>query len=268
MIFRERIRRIAVIFTVLLIVLTISYTNVSAVQITASDNVAVDIPDRYTVIQNSSQSLSDNANFIKTLGHSQGSLQKFMDNNGVLMLAATIDNKSQIQIKNWTTDFSTEAGNLALFADNESALSEAIAAFSLGSDKEIVKSVNHITVNGTLFIAVEKVIKATKNYSCMQYTTITDGQYNSLLYYNFGGEFTENERVEAQTVFNSLTISVKNPVNANSGKSLLNIVLLWVAIGIMTIFIIVVTVSLVREALRRRAERNGGSDKIIRRKMK
>lgn len=241
--------------------------NVSAATVSLSESgITITVPAQFTAVENTRQSISSNSDFIGTLGHSADSIATYMNDAGILLLAATADNTRQIQVKSWDTTFSKEIGSLAFFSDDDDSLNAAVEALVGENDGETVKNISRIAkADGTLYIKIEKLVSAAQDFSYVQYVTIIDGSYYSLVYYNFGGEFTESQLSEADSIFNSMSIPIKNTINLEDGNNVLNIVLLWAAIVIVSIFAVIIIISLFRDAKRNREE-SGTGEKIKRRK--
>ncbi|MGI6269215.1 MAG: hypothetical protein ACOYKJ_01555 [Candidatus Howiella sp.] len=239
----------------------------SASSVTANNGkISLTLPDKYTTVENTASSIADHADFISTLGHSTDSFTSYLKEAGILLFAATADNTSQVQIKSWSTDFSEKLGNLALFSDDEDSLNQAAESLVTESTGETVIGISRVAKSdGTLSLRIEKLVSAERDFSYLQYVTILDGRYYALVYYNFGGAFTEIQRNEAESLFASLSIAQKNTVSI-SGNHALGTVLLWVAIGVLAVFSIILMISLIRDFRLRRIERVKSGDRIQRRK--
>lgn len=241
--------------------------SVSAASVTTGDGrISLTLPDKYTAVENTADSIADHADFISTLGHSTDSFASYLAEAGILLFAATADNTAQVQIKTWSTDFSEKLGNLALFSDDEDSLNKTAESLVTENEGESIQDISRIAKpDGTLSLRIEKLVSAERDFSYLQYVTILDGRYYAMVYYNFGGAFTDAQRAEAEELFSSLSIVQKNTVSIGD-ENLLGTVLLWVAIGVLAVFSIILLLSLIRDFRLRRIERARSGERIQRRK--
>lgn len=231
------------------------------------DKISVNIPGNYTYIENTDAGIAENLDFIETLGYSDESFRSYLDSANILAFAATADNTKQVQIKSWTTDFSQQIGNLALFSDDEDSLTKASESLAAEGENETLVSLSRVSrSDGTLFVKIQKLVSTSEPFSYLQYVTIVDGKYYSLVYYNFGGEFTEDQLTEADTIFNSLSIDLDSDITFDSGNSTLNIGIVWAAIAVIAIFSVVLIISLIKDLCSRGKHRRNTIKNTIKRR--
>lgn len=240
----------------------------AALNITMEEaGIGLELPSAFTAVQNTDGDIRANSDFISTLGHSTTSFSVFCDKAGVLIFAATADNQRQVQLSRKTTDFSTEIGELAALAEDAESFNTAMEALvQVGTDETLVGVSQVDTGNGRLFVKIEKLIDATHDYSCMQYITITDGDYYSLIYYNFGGSFTDAQKDEMQDIFSSLTLPGSGYVSDDGRRTDVLIIVVGVLMVIAVLFSLGVAISLVVEIVRRRMSVRAEDEKIKRRR--
>lgn len=235
---------------------------------TDGEKLTLELPDAFTVVTNDGADIRAHADFIKKLGHSTDSFGDFMQEASLLLFAATTDNQRQVQLAKRTTDFSSQIAELAALAQDASAFGTAVEQLVTVGEGETLCGISQIdTGAGRLFIKIEKLIDADVDYSCMQYVTITSGSIYSLSYYNFGGSFTDAQKSEMQTIFESLTLPGVG-FATETGKQ--TDVLIWVVgilMGIAVLFTVGVAISLMIELVRRRANSSHEDVKIKRRRL-
>lgn len=243
--------------------------SVSAAQVTLdAEKVGLEIPDGFTVVQNTQDDIRANAEFIKTLGHSTTSFGDFMQESGLLLFAATADNQRQVQLAAKSTDFSGEIEELAALATDEASLNTAVERLVTVGSGETLCGISQVdTGTGRLFIKIEKLIDASVDYSCMQYVTITSGKVYSLMYYNFGGGFTDAERAEMQAIFESLTLPGAGYQTGDDGRTDILIIVVGVLMVVAVLFAVGVAISLMVELIRRRVDSGAEDVKIKRRRL-
>lgn len=231
--------------------------------------VALTLPDEFTAMTDSSSDLNKNSEFINTLGHSVTSFSLYMQDADMLIFAATADNQRQVQLKCNETEFSRQIEELSYLEDDQNSLDTAVEKLITVGENETQIALSRIrTDDGRIFIKNEKLINTAQSYSCMQYVTVTDGKYYALVYYNFGGEFTDAQRSEMESIFASLTLpgGSKTLIDDNTKTNVMIIIVSVLAVA-AAVFVVILLISLIAELIRRKLNANADDVKIKRRKM-
>ena len=261
-------KRFWFIITAFCIILTSVFSaSAQTVSLTGA-NVSVNLPGAFTAVTNAPADINSHSDFIGTLGHSVSSFAAFLDEADILIFAATADNQRQVQIKSYTTEFSSEIKELSALDGDEESLNTAAERLVTVGGNETLKGISRVkTGDGRLYIKIEKLINASADYSCMQYVTVTGGKYYSMVYYNFGGAFTDEQYSEISSIFESLSIPGASSRDNGEGTGIL-IIVVGVLMAAAVVFTVCAAVSLIVELFRRRSSTDTDDVKIERRRFK
>ena len=233
--------------------------------VSLSDGIQLDVPEDYTVLL--PDRLKDHEEFLNKLGHSSKSFKSYMDERHMLLVAATEDNTRQIQLKSWETDFSRQIEDLsALDAD---ALEQAADALLVREADESLLSWGKAVRGGVTYLkAVTRVTEQQADFCYIQYITVRDGVYYALVFYNFGGEVTQEQEDEADALLSSLVLPAPKGGSFLAGG---NYVVQMVIVGILILAAAVISLLLVLSFIkdiryRRREDSQTVHIKIKRRK--
>ncbi len=134
------------------------------------------------------------------LNMSTDELNAYFNQNGLIYLAVSDDNKSQIKLSVFTDNFSSAAGDISNLSDE--VLSEFVNAVCEDGEN----NADIILNNGRKFICVKNVRKDSGGvYTVTHYITICNSKTFYFAGYN-GGEDTSNEII---TAFKSFSLQEK-----------------------------------------------------------
>ncbi len=181
---------------------------VSASAKTVSQNgIKVTFPSEYIVL--TTENLSDNEDFVESIGHTRDSLKKAMSDGNILFYAANKANTKQIHIKSWTTDFSKRVNNLSELDEKlRDATLESIKKILVEDGNQILFS-NTFTHDNCLYLKLAVHIDAEEPFCYIQYVTVAGGKFYSMVYYNAHGYLSVTEQKDADKVLSTVKINTK-----------------------------------------------------------
>ncbi|MDO4742999.1 MAG: hypothetical protein Q4B04_03050 [bacterium] len=182
--------------------------------------VGLDLPDEYVVITR--DNTDDNIEIIEAIGHSQESLENFMNKNDVYAIGVAQGNTRQIQLKCIKTEFSSEVDSLSNLGEQN--ISE-IGYRLFGSEFKILKQ------GETVYYVNEF---ATENYSGVDYVTIKNGVLCTVVCYGCNS-------AQQQQILENVIFKEKSKVSVASSSTVFEIIiisLLILAVSVAVLFII------------------------------
>lgn len=224
MIFLKLIRRTLSVF--LLVIVLFGAVRVDAV---ANDSYTAKLASDFVVAKNG----DDLTEIATVLGMTEDALEKFIDENGVLFVAADVSNSVQVRLSKHKTEFSTLAGDISLLDDNGvEELADSISSqkgnFSVDSSngREYIKSVRNLSDSGGKYVSV-------------QYTTVMDGYIYQLSVYAAQGSADDT----ADKIFKGLVLY---PQGSEKAVPVLWTVGFAVLIALFTTLFVVALVGLIK----------------------
>jgi len=210
------------------------------------ENLQIDFSDEYTVLTPSN--LNKNSDLIESIGHSVISLKTKMNNDGIVLMAVAEENHQQIQLKSATTTFTSQIVSLSSLSSTQL---DTVAKQIVGNDYEVLYK------NDTVFL---KISTTTSEYSSSQYITVENGKLYTLVYYG-----ADPSRLDA--ILNSMIITKNSSFSFLDGTTILQIVLISVAVVAVIVAIVLIVISFVKD-FKKRNDENDVRDyiKIKRRK--
>ena len=210
------------------------------------ENLQIDFSDEYTVLTPSN--LNKNSDLIESIGHSVISLKTKMNNDGIVLMAVAEENHQQIQLKSATTTFTSQIVSLSSLSSTQL---DTVAKQIVGNDYEVLYK------NDTVFL---KISTTTSEYSSSQYITVENGKLYTLVYYG-----ADPSRLDA--ILNSMIITKNSSFSFLDGTTILQIVLISVAVVAVIVAIVLIIISFVKD-FKKRNDENDVRDyiKIKRRK--
>lgn len=178
----------------------------AAKNVTYSDNdngYSVRLPQGYTVIDR--YNLSDNKDFIEKIGYSVPSFRNKMNQSDIYMYAADEENRHQVQLRIWESDFSEEVGLLSALSDDQLKTALDTMSASLGDSVFLLGS--RVYKKGELAFLVYDV-KAGDSFCYREYLTVVNSDCYALIYYNSSDTFDDAESKQADIILDSLSVSV------------------------------------------------------------
>ncbi|MCI8361309.1 MAG: hypothetical protein HFE86_08255 [Clostridiales bacterium] len=245
-------RQAAVLLTACLLFLLLPVSLSAKTVSLAGDKIGLELDDAYTVL--TADNLKKEKEFLEKLGHSPQSFKTYMAERDMLMVAASADNTKQVQVKALSTSFSEKVEDLSNL-DSDS-FEQAANALLLQNAGDQLLSWSKVTRGDLTFLqSTFQVTDKQAAFCYIQYTTIRDGKYYALVYYNFGGEITESQAQEAAAIFQTLRLPEKKRGSVLAGG---NLILLMVIVGVLIAaaltVITLLVVSFVKDVQARRRE--------------
>lgn len=233
----------------LMLTLTVSAHAANTFEYTNGEyGFSLTLTDEYTVIDRNT--LSKNKDFIEKIGYSVSSFSAKLEQSSIVMYAATQDNSRQVQVKQWTSDFSTEVGALSALSDDRlSTALEVMARPIVGNDNELISSAVGEVGDITYLCYTVRVGQA---FCYTEYVTVAGGKCYSLVYYNSSANFSEEESAERDKFISSLSISDASASSIWGGYSLTVRIVSAALIIAAASFAVYLVITFVRDFKRRR----------------
>jgi hypothetical protein len=244
--------RIAAIMLITVLTAAAFALPVSAVSVKMSDEgFSVEVPDEYTVL--TASNLSKNKDFLTGLGHTSESFRRSMDEADIVMYAATADNRRQMQVKIWTSDFSELTGDLSQLSGEAAEQALASIGGDIGGSGQLLDS-QQIIRGEMRFFRFTVRVDGGLPFCYIQYLTVLNGKFYSLVYYNAESSLTAEQQSEAEAAFNSFTVQKQRSVGIVDGNTLLQIVIGGIVIAAAAALAVYLIVSLYRDIKNRGSE--------------
>lgn len=241
----------AALFLACLLFLTLPCGALAETVSLSDPKVRLEIPDGYTVLL--PDNLKENGEFLDKLGHTAKSFKNYMEERNMLLVAATDDNTRQIQLKTWETNFSREIGDLSSLDSQE--LDRAADTLLAQEADESLLSWGRVTRGGVAYLkSTAKVTEQQADFCYIQYVTVRDGRYFALVYYNFGGELTQEQEAEADALLSSLVLPEKEKSFLAGGNYIVQMVIVGALILAAAVIAVLLVVSFVRDIRYRQRE--------------
>ena len=235
-----------------IILIALSAVSVWAATVDYTDEdygYTISLPEDYTTINRTN--LSSNAEFIERLGYSVKSFRLRMEESNILLYAADKDNRHQIQLKVWESDFSKEVEQLS--TANDEQLSEMLYVMSGQLELED----GRLTDSRVTDVAGQKYLTYTVEvadaFTFVQNVTVVNGKCYALVYYNSSPQLSAEEQSAQQALLNSLKIK-KVSTKAEGGGYYLVIRIICAAVAIVAIVVAVLLISSFVKDIKRRKE--------------
>ena len=226
-------------------------------------NVSITLPDGYVLLN--LETAEDNTDLIESLGYSVSSFKDYLKASGVnsaktLFLGYETQNKSQISVKCWETDFSKKIGDLS-YLDDDSLSKTA---------KELVKtkgaSYKSVQVNGMKLLEIRTNNKDSGgSFGSVQYLTIRNGNFYSVNF-TFVGQLNDANVNTAWNTLSSFNVETNSEKSVWDVNSILVMVVLSAAIIAGIVLMIVIIYTLIKDIKKNRNDANTSGDYIERRK--
>lgn len=149
------------------IIITALLLTTSVFAYSGDNGVSFTVPEGFTEL--TEKNIKKNEDALKLIGHSAASFKKYLSDGNILMYAITSDNKSQIALRRYETDFSAELNDLSDCKDEDvRLLAESIAP----------KTAKHylVTVGGIKYIQIiSGGTDSGGDFSSAEYVTVKNG---------------------------------------------------------------------------------------------
>ena len=217
--------------------------------------ISLELSDAYTVL--TKDNLKKQVEFLDRLGHTPTSFSQHMKDRHILLVAATEDNTRQVQVKSYETDFSKKIGELSrLDSDSLAQATETLLAQNAGDE---LLTYGPVTKGDLVFLKsvnrVGKISDKQTDFCYIQFSTIRNGKYYALVYYNASGELTESQADEAASILSSLTLPKKKGESLLVGSNeIIQIVIVGVLLVAAFVILIVLIVSFIKDVRARKRE--------------
>ena len=200
-----------------------------------------------------------NKEAIENFGYTVSSFKSYLKQNNVLIFALDKQNKTQLAVKCFETDFSKEI--LELSALDDDAVNK-VAKKLVTADGSVYKL---DTVNGMKMIEARLSQKSEKeSYFSVQYITIRNGKIYSFSL-SFEGEESEESINTAWNLVKGFFIKDVTTVSSWSAANIFEFSVIWIIIGVAVLAIVLIIISFIKDRRKKSAEAEKGNDVINRR---
>lgn len=229
--------------------------------------VSVAFPEEYTVL--TEDTLRENREFLEHIGHTTESFRKKMEEGGILFYAATQDNRRQLQLKTWTSDFSETAQDFTRLSEDALASARDTLLRQLDEPGQTIMNTAQITAGSLIYLRITaQVTGGDRDFCYIQYLTLANGRFYALVYYNDEPELSAAQQQEAESVFSTLSVQKKKSGGTFAGGTVAQSILIVAVIIVAGVVAGMITVSFVREIRSRRMEPEQIPDRIKMRRKK
>lgn len=167
-------KKAAICIVFLHLLLTIFTASVLAFQ-DETHGLSLVMPSEY--VELTKTNAGEQEDLLDSLGYTEESFLTFLKKSGILVFAMADNNKKQIMVKSWQSDFSNDVEDLAQLDDN--AVS-AVAAQLITDEKLNYK---FVAANSMKLIEIRTSSKDSGgDFSSVQYLTIRNGRFYSLIF--------------------------------------------------------------------------------------
>lgn len=225
-----------------------TFTALAAGQkVTASEHdLSLNLPDEYVLLNN--ETASDEKELIESYGYTVSSFKSYLKTNQIILFATSSATNTQISVKSWTSDFSSDAGDMSYLS------SEALASVA----KELVTvsgaSYKTVSVNSMELIEISSSGNDSGGDFCsVQYVTIRNGAFYSINF-AFSGALDDSK---VQTAWDIIcTLNIKDTLTANAWdiSSVIEMFLIWALIILAVVAIVIVMISFIKDIHNRRSD--------------
>ncbi len=229
---------------------------------TAPSTVSVKYPDGYTVI--TADNAESNEEYIEKLGYGVASFKKYLEKKYIVSFAGNKDNSSQFRLISRKTEFTAQLGDISGATDSEL---KTVASELLPNGYDYIYRIGNL-----VFFEIDTVVKSEEGgYNSIQFITVKNGSYYSLVFYGSDLEITDNQRALAEDTLKTMKIPESGGVmGADKGNGIKRIVYLTIITLVIVagvVLIVLHTISLIRD-IRGRKKRSDYADFVIKRRKK
>ncbi len=172
------------------------------------------------------ESISKNPEIVEWLGYTDSSMQKYFEDNDLVVFAANEDNSRQIQVKCRETEFSKQLGDLSLL-DEENAENIVEKILPIGAND----SYSLLWIDDMLMYELNSVSSDSGGSFCsVQYVTIRDGKLYSIGFFENGTQLSNEFKDIIDRTVSTLSISTDNKVTVSHAENLTEVIIVWVLI--------------------------------------
>lgn len=212
----------------------------------AEHDLSLSFPEEYVLLN--TETASDEKELIESYGYTVSSFKSYLKTNQIIMFATDSATKTQISIKSWISDFSSDAGDMSYLSD------EALSSVA----KELVTvsgaSYKTVSVNSMDLLEIRSSGNDSGgNFCSIQYVTIRNGAFYSVNF-AFSGELDNSKVQKAWDTICTLNIKDNLTKNAWNVSSIFEMILIWALIIVAIVAAIVVIISFIRDAQNRRSD--------------
>lgn len=209
-------------------------------------DLSLTLPEEYVLLNN--ETASDEKELIESYGYTVSSFKSYLKTNQIIMFATAPATKTQISIKSWNSDFSSDAGDMSYLSD------EALSSVA----KELVTvsgaSYKTVSVNSMELLEIRSSGNDSGgNFCSVQYVTIRNGAFYSINF-AFSGELDNSKVQNAWDTICTLNIKDTLTQNAWNISSIFEMILIWALIILAVVAVVVVIISFIRDAQNRRSD--------------
>lgn len=191
---------------------------------------SVEYPEGFVVI--SEENSEEYEDYLEILGYSIESFDKYLQNKGIIAFASNNDNSIQFRLTETETEVSKEIGTLHGKGEKElNAIGNALT-------KEGYRGL--VEANGNTYFEILTLNgEENEKYCTLQYLTVKNGKFYSLIYYGSKEEVPANELEMVYETLDSVKIPDTSGVFQNFSEGGTERIVYIVLISIVIIFGIV-----------------------------
>lgn len=220
-----RIKGYAVFMLIAVLTMLFSFQAVARQYDIRGYGIELALPDEYIVITR--DNITNNSETVKAIGHSNESIENYMNKNDVYAIGVARGNTCQVQLKCIKTEFSSEVDSLSNL-EQQNILDIGQKLFK--NEFKIIRQ------NETVFYVNNF---AAENHSGVDYVTIRNGALCTIVFYGCDSQ-------QQQQVIEGITFKERSKVSAASSSTVFEIIiisLLLLAVAIAVLFIIISFIS-------------------------
>ncbi len=189
------------------------------------------------------EGISKNPELVEWLGYTKSSMQKYFEDNDLVVFAANEDNSRQIQVKCSQTEFSKQLGDLALL--NEEDAQEMVGKILPVGPND---SYSLLWIDDMLMYELLSVSNDSGGSFCsLQYVTIRDGKLYSIGFFENGTQLSDEFKSDIDSMVSTLSISTDKKVTVSRAENLTEVIIVWVLIAVAAVGAVILLVSIFSE---------------------
>lgn len=255
-----KFRRIATMAVTLVMLLSFTAFAASSNYNDKANKFSVTLPGEYIILNQDNLSEDDNAEFIKRIGYSVKTFGRKMNDSGIVMYAATDDNRRQVQVKKWQSDFSNEIGSLTTLSDDQKNTAMKTIGEQLVSNGDTLISAQTVKNGDNPFF--KYTVQVGDSFCYVQYITVVDSGCVSMVYYNSEAQISDEQEKECETIFKTFSITAEKGGSIWGGYGLAVKILSAVLLAAAVVVIVFIIGTFVRDIRNGRNKQDVIPDKI------
>ncbi|MDR1892619.1 MAG: hypothetical protein LBQ48_06390 [Oscillospiraceae bacterium] len=261
-----KIKRILITGALLAFVSCLLFSTAAQTVKFKKQQLSVAVPEGYLILNKKNS--TEHKELIKRLGFTVSSFnQRFnttttdTQTDTLLLFAVTPDGRRQINLKLTENEFSAGVYDLSTLTSEQrqTALDKLLESVEKNAGRTLLTWGEH-PFGGAVFYSVTVMVHATRDFCYQEYFTVMNGKYLALTVYNNAASFSEEERLEAESVFASL--SFHQSAGLDEQKDMLPAVLGGLVLAAAAVLILFISFTLIRDLVRHHAGRFERSERL------